>query len=127
MSARESYVRARFFRIRAACVALPTVDPYRQFAEVGGLLSYGNDLSDNYRRAGGYADCILRGEKPGELPVQVPVKFELVINLKTAKALGVPVGNSHSDILVVQSAQDWHGQHATDGLGRARDWRVLVQ
>jgi len=73
---------------------LPTVYPYRQFAEVGGLLSYGNDLRDNYRRAATYTDRILRGDQPSELPVQVPVKFELVINLKTAKALGVTVPES---------------------------------
>jgi len=70
---------------------LPTVYPYRQFAEVGGLLSYGNDLRDNYRRAASYADRILRGEQPSELPVQIPVKFELVINVKTAEALGLTV------------------------------------
>jgi putative ABC transport system substrate-binding protein len=54
-------------------------------------LSYGNDLRDNYRRAAGYTDRILRGEQPSELPVQIPVKFELVINLKAAKALGIEV------------------------------------
>jgi putative ABC transport system substrate-binding protein len=70
---------------------LPTVYPYRQFAEVGGLLSYGNDLRDNYRRAATYTDRILRGEQPSELPVQVPVKFELVINLKAAKTIGLEV------------------------------------
>ena len=70
---------------------LPTVYPYRQFAEVGGLLSYGNDLRDNYRRAATYTHRILRGEQPSELPVQVPVKFELVINLKAANALGLKV------------------------------------
>jgi len=70
---------------------LPTAYPYREFAEVGGLLSYGNDLRDNYRRAAAYADRILRGEKPAELPVQVPAKFELVINLKTAKMLGLAI------------------------------------
>jgi putative ABC transport system substrate-binding protein len=70
---------------------LPTAYPYREFAEVGGLLSYGNDLRDNYRRAATYADRILRGERPSELPVEVPVKFELVINLKTARALGLDV------------------------------------
>jgi putative tryptophan/tyrosine transport system substrate-binding protein len=52
-------------------------------------LSYGNDVFDNYRRAAGYVDRILKGEKPSELPVQAPVKFELVLNLKTAKALGL--------------------------------------
>jgi putative tryptophan/tyrosine transport system substrate-binding protein len=75
----------------AARNRLPAVYPFRFFTEVGGLLSYGNDLVDNYRRAATYADRILKGEKPGELPVQAPVKFELVINLKTAKALGLDV------------------------------------
>jgi ABC-type uncharacterized transport system substrate-binding protein len=70
---------------------LPTVYPYREFTQVGGLLSYGNDLRDNYRRAAGYTDRILRGEQPSELPVQVPVKFELVINLKAANALGIEI------------------------------------
>src|SRR5215471_774719 len=70
---------------------LPTVYPYREFAQVGGLLSYGNDLRDNYRRAATYADRILRGAQPSELPVEVPVKFELVINLKAAKALGIEI------------------------------------
>ena len=70
---------------------LPAVYPYRAFAEVGGLLSYGDDLTDNFRRAASYVDRILKGEKPSELPVQAPVKFELVINLKAAKALGLDV------------------------------------
>jgi putative ABC transport system substrate-binding protein len=70
---------------------LPAVYPFRFFAELGGLLSYGNDLVDNYRHAATYTDRILKGAKPGELPVQAPVKFELVINLKTAKALGLAV------------------------------------
>jgi putative ABC transport system substrate-binding protein len=70
---------------------VPAVYPFRLFAEVGGLLSYGNDQVDNYRRAATYADRILKGAKPSELPVQAPVKFELVINLKTAKALGLTV------------------------------------
>ena len=75
----------------AARYRLPAVSSYRAFAKAGGLLSYGNDILDNYRRAATYADRILRGEKPSELPVQFPVKFELVINLKTAKALGLNV------------------------------------
>jgi putative ABC transport system substrate-binding protein len=75
----------------AARFRLPAVYPFRQFSEIGGLLSYGNDQLDNYRRAAGYVDRILRGAKPSELPVQAPVKFELVINLKTAKALGLDV------------------------------------
>jgi ABC-type uncharacterized transport system substrate-binding protein len=69
----------------------PAVYPQRIYPEVGGLISYGNDPLDNYRRAAIYVDRILRGTKPSELPVQVPVKFELVINLKTAKALGLEI------------------------------------
>jgi putative tryptophan/tyrosine transport system substrate-binding protein len=75
----------------AARYRLPAVYPFRIFAEVGGLLAYGVDLSDNFRRAASYADRILKGEKPGELPVQGPAKFEFVINLKTAKALGLEI------------------------------------
>jgi putative tryptophan/tyrosine transport system substrate-binding protein len=75
----------------AARYRLPAVYPQRDFAEIGGLLSYGNDRLDQYPRAATYADRILRGEKPSELPVQAPVKFELVINLKTAKLLGLDV------------------------------------
>ena len=75
----------------AARYRLPAVYPYRLFAEVGGLLSYGVDLADNFRRAATYVDRILKGEKPSDLPVQAPVKSELVINLKTAKALGLTI------------------------------------
>jgi putative ABC transport system substrate-binding protein len=75
----------------AARYRLPAVYPYRQFTAVGGLLSYGDDLIDNFRRAPTYVDRILKGEKPSELPVQAPVKFDLVINLKTAKELGLEV------------------------------------
>jgi len=75
----------------AARYRLPAVYPYRQFTAVGGLLSYGDDLIDNFRRAPTYVDRILKGAKPSELPVQAPVKFELVINLKAAKALGLDV------------------------------------
>ena len=75
----------------AARYRLPAVYAFRFFTEVGGLLSYGEDLTDNFRRAATYADRILKGEKPSELPVQAPVKFQLVINLKAAKALGLTV------------------------------------
>jgi putative tryptophan/tyrosine transport system substrate-binding protein len=70
---------------------LPAIYAFRFFTELGGLLSYGTDLPDQYRRAASNADRILKGAKPSELPVQAPVKFELVINLKTAKALGLDV------------------------------------
>jgi putative ABC transport system substrate-binding protein len=73
----------------AARYRFPAVYPQRIYPDVGGLLSYGNDPLDNFRRAAIYADRIFRGTKASELPVQVPVKFELVINLKTAKALGL--------------------------------------
>jgi putative ABC transport system substrate-binding protein len=75
----------------AARYRLPAIYPYRFFAELGGLLSYGNDLLDNFRRVAVYADRILKGAKPSELPIQAPVKFEMVINMKTAKALGLDV------------------------------------
>jgi putative ABC transport system substrate-binding protein len=75
----------------AARYRLPAISPYRFYTELGGLLSYGYDQLDNFRRAATYADRILKGAKPSELPVQAPVKFELVINLKTAKALGLDV------------------------------------
>jgi putative ABC transport system substrate-binding protein len=75
----------------AAEFRLPAVYPYRYYANEGGLISYGPDNIDLYRRAASYVDRILRGEKPADLPVQTPTKYELVINLKTAKALGIEV------------------------------------
>jgi putative ABC transport system substrate-binding protein len=70
---------------------LPAIYPYRYFATDGGLMSYGPDTIDQYRRAAGYVDRILKGEKPADLPVQAPTRYQLVINLKTAKALGLAV------------------------------------
>jgi putative tryptophan/tyrosine transport system substrate-binding protein len=77
--------------VLAAQHRLPAVYPYRYFAANGGFISYGVDLAEQYRQAAGYVDRILRGANPGELPVQLSSKFELVVNLKTAKALGLTI------------------------------------
>ena len=84
-------IRRRQFITLAARHRLPAIYPYRFYAAAGGLISYGPDLVDQYRRAAGYVDRILKGEKPADLPVQAPTKYGLVINLKTAKALGLDV------------------------------------
>jgi len=75
----------------AATGRLPAISGLRDFVEVGGLMSYGVDFPDSFRRAATHVDKILNGAKPADLPVEQPAKFELVINLKTAKALGLTI------------------------------------
>ena len=78
----------------AARYKLPAVYAFDYFVMAGGLMSYGPDLRDEFRNAAGYVDRILKGEKPADLPVQAPTKYELAINLKAAKALGLKVPQS---------------------------------
>jgi putative tryptophan/tyrosine transport system substrate-binding protein len=92
-SAKTAVHRALIVKL-AAQHRLPTIYPGRYFLTVGGLIAYGPDRVDQYRQAAGYVDRILKGEKPADLPVQAPTKYELVINLKTAKALGIDVPDS---------------------------------
>ena len=79
------------FNILALRLRLPTVYSLRENVDAGGLLSYGPNLPDQFRRAADFVDKILRGSKPGEIPVEQPTRFDLIINLKTAKALGLTI------------------------------------
>ena len=76
--------------------AIPVLDPTRDYALAGGLMSYGTDFRDSYRQCGIYAGRVIRGEKPADLPVQLSTKFEFVVNLKAVKALGLSVPNSNA-------------------------------
>ena len=93
----EALRAVEFYRIRARIAELglkhrmPVITGETEFARLGGLIRYGPDLNDSWRRAAEYVDKILRGSKPGDLPFAQPTKFKLVINLKTAKALGLTV------------------------------------
>lgn len=75
----------------AAKNRLPAIGPWREFAEAGGLMSYGYDLAESFAKAANYVDKILKGAKPGDLPIEQPTKFELIVNLKTAKAIGLTI------------------------------------
>ena len=89
----DTLVNVNRIRINTLALAarLPTMHAFREFVEAGGLMSYGANFPDLFRRAGDYVDKILRGTKPGDIPVEQPTKFDLVINLTTAKALGLTV------------------------------------
>jgi putative ABC transport system substrate-binding protein len=90
-SSGAAYTHRDLIIILAARYGIPSVFGFRFYVTGGGLVSYGVDIMDQYRRAASYVDRMLRGAKPSELPAQVSTKFELVINLKTAKALGVTI------------------------------------
>jgi putative ABC transport system substrate-binding protein len=90
----ENFVNRRLTVELAEKARLPAIYPYREFFEIGGLVAYGADLADGWRRMAGYVEQIFRGTKPGELPIYLESKFELLLNAKTAKALGVTIPTS---------------------------------
>ena len=90
-AASATATRRELITTLAARYKLPAIAPFKFFVTGGGLMSYGADFVEQYHRAAGYVDRILKGDKPADLPVQAPTKYDLVINLKTAKALGLTV------------------------------------
>jgi len=104
VAATPLFMRLRYQMVAlAARYRLPTIYPWPQYCEAGGLMSYGPDLLDAYHQVGRYTGRILNGAAPGDLPVQMPSKFELVINLKTAKALGIQISrllNARADRVI---------------------------
>ena len=90
----SAIIHSNLIKTLALRYKLPAVYSERSFVATGGLLSYGPSYVDQYRRAASYVDRILRGEKPADLPVQAPTKYELVVNLKAAKAIGVMIPQS---------------------------------
>jgi putative tryptophan/tyrosine transport system substrate-binding protein len=93
---RDGLVNANRIRINTLALGarLPTMHGYRDYVEAAGLISYGPNLADQFRRAADYVDKILRGAKAGDIPVEQPTKFDLIINLTTAKALGLTIPES---------------------------------